>query len=436
MEEVTPLPNEFYPPEGEGFKPELVFVMKLLGSIYIAIAILVLTTAIGWYVDVRNDQMHERHLAVHTQLEHMVRLQQELNSMLTIAMLEENTLRASTYDRINDDLNRTLTSVQKLTTTLGLSDEMIVVHTDHYKLRTIETQAIAAMRQEQWVQARRLLFDDDYLLTKKIYEINGETAVGALTAQLGAQAEHFGTIRTTALWLRGGAVLLLLGVSVVFSRRLRDELYERKCVERKIQAANAQLEERVHQRTAQLEAANQQLAILSITDNLTQLANRRKFDEVWQCEWQRATRQGTPLAIIMLDVDFFKRYNDHYGHQAGDVCLQQVASILSEGIQRAGELAARYGGEEFVLVLPDTNIAQACTSAERIRIAIQTAAIAHADSPLATVVTISLGVASDCPGIGANPEHLLRAADNALYQAKAEGRNRYCMAAAGSAAST
>lgn len=410
--------------------------MKLLGSIYIAIAILVLTTTIGWYVDVRNDQMHERHLAVHTQLEHMVRLQQELNSMLTTAVLEENTLRASTYDRVNADLNHTLASVQRLTTTLGLSDEIIVVQTDHHKLHTVETQAIAAMREEQWAQARRLLFDDDYLLTKKIYEINGETAVGVLTAELGAQAERFGTLRTTALGLRVGAVLLLLGVSVVFSRRLRDELYERKCMEQKIQAANTQLEEHVRKRTAQLEEANRQLATLSTTDSLTQLANRRKFDEIWQCEWQRATRQGTSLAVIMLDVDFFKRYNDHYGHQAGDACLQQVACILSEGIHRAGELAARYGGEEFVLVLPGLDITQACTSAERIRTAIQTAAIAHADSPLATVVTISLGVAADNPSIGANPEHLLRAADNALYQAKAEGRNRYCVATAGSAAST
>ncbi len=400
--------------------------MKLLGSIYIAITILVLTTAIGWYVDVHNEQMHERHLAVHTQLEHMVRLQQELNGMLTTAVLEENTLRASTYDRVGADLDSTLQSVKSLTATLGLSDEMTVVQADQDKLRTIEAQALAAMRQEQWLQARQLLFDDDYRLTKKIYEINSETAVGALTAQLGAQVQRFAQARTAALGLRVGAVLLLIGVSVVFSRRLREELRAHTQMEHEIQAANAMLEDKVCQRTAELEEANRRLATLSTTDSLTQLANRRKFDEVWQTEWQRATRQSTPLAVIMLDVDFFKRYNDHYGHQAGDVCLQQVASILSSGIHRAGELVARYGGEEFVLVLPGADRADACASAERIRAAVQAAAIAHADSPLGPVVTVSVGVAADTPRMGAHPEHLLRAADAALYRAKAQGRNCCC----------
>lgn len=400
--------------------------MKLLGSIYIAIAILVLTAALGWYVDLHNNQMHQRHLAVHTQLERMVRLKQELNAMLTMAVLEENTLRASTYDRVHSDLNTTLQSVQNLTQTLGLSNEMAVVQADHDKLGTIESQAIAAMQQEQWPQARRLLFDDDYLLTKKIYEINSETAVGVLTAELGNQAQHLDRLRSTALGLRVGAVLLLLGVSVVFSRRLRQELHQREHMEREIQAANAQLEDSVRRRTAELEEANRRLATLSTTDSLTGLANRRKFDEVWQAEWQRATRQGSLLAVIMLDVDFFKRYNDHCGHQAGDACLQQVANILAGGIHRAGELVARYGGEEFVLVLPGANLADAYASAERIRAAVQAAAIPHPDSPLGPVVTISLGLAASIPCVGTPSEQLLRAADDALYQAKAEGRNRCC----------
>jgi diguanylate cyclase (GGDEF)-like protein len=400
--------------------------MKLLGSIYIAIAILVLTTAISWYVDVHNDRMHQRHLAVHTQLERMVRLKQELNAMLTLAVLQENTLRASTYDRVHSDLNTTLKSVQQLTQTLGLSNEMAVVQADHDKLGTIESQAIAAMEQEQWPQARRLLFDDDYLLTKKIYEINSETAVGVLTAELGNQAQHLDRLRSTALGLRVGAVLLLLGVSVVFSRRLRQELHQHEHMEREIQAANAQLEDSVRRRTAELEEANRRLATLSTTDSLTGLANRRKFDEVWQAEWQRATRQGSLLAVIMLDVDFFKRYNDHCGHQAGDACLQQVANILAGGIHRAGELVARYGGEEFVLVLPGADLADAYASAERIRAAVQAAAIPHPDSPLGPVVTISLGLAASIPCVGTPSEQLLRAADDALYQAKAEGRNRCC----------
>lgn len=401
--------------------------MKLLGGIYTAIAILVVTAAIGWYVDINHNLMHAHHLAVHTQLERMVRLTQELNGMLTMAVLEENTLRASTYDRVHADLDTTLQSVQNLTQRLGLSDEMAVVQADHDKLGAIEAHALAAMQQEQWQQARQLLFDNDYLLTKKIYEINSETAVGVLTAELGAQAQHFTQVRLAALGLRMGAVLLLVGVSVVFSRRLREELRMREQLGQEIRAANARLEDKVRQRTTELEDANRRLATLSTTDSLTGLANRRKFDEVWQTEWQRSIRQGTPLAVIMLDVDFFKRYNDHYGHQAGDACLQQVARILSGGIHRAGELMARYGGEEFVLVLPCTDLAHAQHSAERIRAAVEAAAIAHADSPLGPVVTVSVGLAADIPRIGTPPEHLLRAADAALYEAKAQGRN--CVAA-------
>jgi len=120
--------------------------MKLLGSIYIAIAILVVTAAIGWYVDISHEQMHQRHLAVHTQLERMVRLRQELNGMLMVAVLEENTLRASTYPRVYEDLQNTLQSVQQLTQSLGLSDELATVQAEHDKLATIEAQALAAMQ--------------------------------------------------------------------------------------------------------------------------------------------------------------------------------------------------------------------------------------------------------------------------------------------------
>ena len=400
--------------------------MKLLGSIYIAIAILVVTAAIGWYVDISHEQMHQRHLAVHTQLERMVRLRQELNGMLMVAVLEENTLRASTYPRVYEDLQNTLQSVQQLTQSLGLSDELATVQAEHDKLAAIEAQALAAMQQDAWAPARQLLYDNDYLLTKKIYEINSETAISALTTDLGAQAQRFARMRALALGLRVGAVLLLLGVSVVFSRRLREELRTREQLGREIQAANARLEDKVRQRTAELQEANRRLSTLSTTDSLTGLANRRKFDEVWHTEWQRSVRKGMPLAVIMLDVDFFKRYNDHCGHQAGDACLQQVAHILAAGVQRAGELVARYGGEEFVLVLPGARLGDAQASAERIRAAVQAAAIAHPASPLGPCVTVSVGFAADTPRLGEDPEQLLRAADAALYQAKAQGRNCCC----------
>ena len=193
-----------------------------------------------------------------------------------------------------------------------------------------------------------------------------------------------------------------------------------------ISIANARLhdnlERRVAERTAQLEDANRKLATLSITDGLTGLANRRHFDDVLRREHARSTRAGQPLSVIMLDVDYFKRYNDGYGHQAGDACLIRVAHALLAGARRAGDLTARYGGEEFSIVLPNTGAQEARHVGEALRSAIEALGIAHAGRD-AGQVTISVGVAVQ-PAAGAgDADALLRLADAALYHAKDAGRN-------------
>ncbi|MGI4846461.1 MAG: diguanylate cyclase [Janthinobacterium lividum] len=183
------------------------------------------------------------------------------------------------------------------------------------------------------------------------------------------------------------------------------------------------LEQRVAERTAQLEEANRKLATLSITDGLTGLANRRRFDEYLRSESARAARAGQPLAVIMLDVDYFKKFNDRYGHQAGDACLIRVADALAAGTRRSGDLAARYGGEEFSIVLPDTSAGQAHAIGEALRGAIEALDIAHAGAATGRV-TISVGVAIRAPQEAGDPDTLMRRADLALYRAKEAGRNR------------
>jgi len=182
------------------------------------------------------------------------------------------------------------------------------------------------------------------------------------------------------------------------------------------------LERRVAERTEQLEDANRKLATLSITDGLTGLANRRHFDDVLRAECARATRVGQPLAVIMLDVDYFKRFNDRHGHQAGDACLIRVAQALAAGMRRAGDLTARYGGEEFSIVLPNTGADEARQTGEALRRAIEDLGICHEGAD-GQPVTISVGIAIQPPPGAADPDALLRLADAALYQAKDAGRN-------------
>lgn len=174
------------------------------------------------------------------------------------------------------------------------------------------------------------------------------------------------------------------------------------------------------------EHKNAQIALqqLATLDSLTGLANRRSFDDKLHSEWNRARRQHGPLALIMADVDYFKAYNDHYGHQGGDECLRAVAAILECQAFRAGDMSARYGGEEFAIILPNTEFAGAREVAERIRAGIEAAALPHGGSAVADCVTISLGVAALVPDVDGQPGDLVAIADQALYSAKRAGRNR------------
>ncbi|MBW4573893.1 MAG: response regulator [Aphanothece sp. CMT-3BRIN-NPC111] len=174
----------------------------------------------------------------------------------------------------------------------------------------------------------------------------------------------------------------------------------------------------------QLETANLELQRIAAADGLTGVANRRCFDEYLQREWQIAEREQAPLYLILCDVDFFKAYNDTYGHLAGDECLKQVADIIRKTLKRPAALVARYGGEEFAVVLPNTEVSEAVRIAGEICSSVKASAIAHAGSNVSKFVTLSLGVASLIPSRETSKEALIELADRALYQAKQQGRDR------------
>lgn len=173
-----------------------------------------------------------------------------------------------------------------------------------------------------------------------------------------------------------------------------------------------------------LEQRNAELRLLSSQDGLTGISNRRCFDMTLSDEWGRAQRHRRPISLIMIDVDHFKLFNDTYGHQKGDSCLQAVASTIDATVSRNGDLVARYGGEEFVIILPETEMNGAMTVAEQIRTAIVNLQMEHSSSLTAEHVTVSLGCASITPTHDLDSDTLVKHADAALYQAKEKGRNR------------
>ncbi|MCK5833568.1 GGDEF domain-containing protein [bacterium] len=183
------------------------------------------------------------------------------------------------------------------------------------------------------------------------------------------------------------------------------------------------LEDMVAERTKELRIANKELQKLANLDGLTRIANRRFFNEYIEREWANSIETDTPVAIIMSDVDCFKKYNDTYGHQMGDECLKAVARVFDKVALRPGDLAARYGGEEFVIVLPETAIETALEIAENIRFGVENVGIVHEQNPASKFVTISLGVASISPRTSDSFEGLIKCADDALYKAKESGRN-------------
>lgn len=213
-------------------------------------------------------------------------------------------------------------------------------------------------------------------------------------------------------------IILLSKIKVFLDLGLQKERLEEKTKELDIKVK--ELETLKHE----LEQKNIILEQLTMEDSLTSLGNRRCFDITLLAEWQRGLRFSQPLSVVMIDIDHFKPYNDTYGHQEGDICLKRVASALKSTLKRQCDIVSRYGGEEFIAVLPDTTIEGATHVAERMLQAVDLLGISHSSSLTVDHVTVSLGVATVIPTTGSIPEHLVKAVDNALYEAKESGRNR------------
>ncbi|BDA58870.1 diguanylate cyclase [Shewanella xiamenensis] len=208
------------------------------------------------------------------------------------------------------------------------------------------------------------------------------------------------------------------GISIPYGLAKQGEIYPMTSLEER----NRELESIIQARTYELAEANNRLEKLSNTDGLTNIGNRRLFDQMLQKEWSRGQRNNTPLSLIMLDIDHFKLFNDFYGHLAGDDCLKMLANSLSQSGRRAGELVTRYGGEEFVILLPNTDHQSALDTAKHVHQLIQSLAIPHIKTDIG-IVTVSVGVACLLPSDKHNALELVHQADTALYLAKSAGRN-------------
>lgn len=222
-----------------------------------------------------------------------------------------------------------------------------------------------------------------------------------------------------------GTILLymfvLYAIGVVASMRRMDlNLTESM----KLQYENSQMVSTLSESNQQLQNANEKLETLTLEDALTELHNRRYFEMQLEFEWKRESREKKILTLMVIDIDYFKLYNDTYGHAEGDVCLKNVAHVLQSSLHRSSDVIARIGGEEFVVMLPNIDVDGAVTLANQMQQKLHDAEFTHATSPLGDNVTVSIGIASVLPDDNATALGLFKAADKALYKAKAKGRNQ------------
>ena len=262
----------------------------------------------------------------------------------------------------------------------------------------VVSQAISHPIQELTDIARRVTHESEFSLQAPV---NSEDEIGSL-------ARSFNQL---IIWVREYTDALELAKADL----------EQRVEERTVELAEAN--KKLQERTAELEKTNEKLKELSELDDLTQLANRRCFDISLNREWHRAIRQKSPLALILVDVDYFKNFNDAHGHLAGDSCLQKLGSAIKASVNRSTDVAARYGGEEFAILLPETNSLGAVEVAKRLKAEVHLLAIIHCASKTSHLVTLSIGVSSLVPTSSQNQKELIEQTDQALYRAKEKGRN-------------
>lgn len=207
-------------------------------------------------------------------------------------------------------------------------------------------------------------------------------------------------------------------------QKLEQQVKERSLLEQEV-IERKRIEEALRQSESELLQVNQELEYLVHTDSLTQVANRRCFDKSLNREWRRSLREQQPLSLILWDIDYFKYYNDLYGHQAGDLCLAKIAQAVKQVLLRPTDLVARYGGEEFAVILPNTTNQGAIAVAQLIQETIFGLSTVHENSRVSNVVTTSLGIATLVPVETLQPDILVTYTDRALYEAKQQGRDRY-----------
>lgn len=320
------------------------------------------------------------------------------------------TLKVNFFERIYDELN-----VGRTGTVLLALEDGTVIYRRPFDEKLIGTNlsggAVFQAIRKQPAGSAFLVARVDNI--ERLYSFRRVDDFAFVIAVGQTKDELLGNWKRSSI-LIGLAVLLIGAMFAVFARKLIRQFIIRDRLDAKLRAFSHDLQR-----------DNLGLQELAHTDKLTGLANRRRFDEMLEHELHRAQRAGTPLALVLLDVDFFKKYNDRYGHLAGDACLQAVARVLASRVNRNRDLPARYGGEEFAVVLPNTDLDGAMAVAERLRHDIEGLQLPHQDSPCG-VVTASLGVAALTSELDAvqDAAGLVTRADRHLYQAKHAGRNR------------